>query len=83
MDILVVIEDSRGLMHRMSKEAIAGAQKIGGNITALVIGDNADAISNELSSIAIEKTLVVKHELVSSYNSDGYTEVIAQVIQST
>jgi len=82
MDILVVIEDNRGLMHRMSKEAIAGALKIGGNITALVIGDNADAISNELSSIALEKTLVVKHELVSSYNSDGYTEVIAQVIQT-
>ena len=77
MDILVVIEDSRGLMHRMSKEAIAGAQKIGGNITALVIGDNADAISNELSSIALEKTLVVKHELVSSYNSDGYTEAVS------
>ena len=83
MDILVVIEDSRGLMHRMSKEAIAGAQKIGGSITALVIGDNSDAILNELSSIAIDETLVVKHELVSSYNSDGYTEVIAQVIQST
>ena len=83
MKFLVVIEDNRGSVHRMSKEAIAGAQKIGGNITALVIGDNADAISNELSSIALEKTLVVKHELVSSYNSDGYTEVIAQVIQST
>ena len=83
MDILVVIEDSRGLMHRMSKEAIAGAQKIGGSITALVIGDNSDAILNELSSIAIDETLVVKHELVSSYNSDGYTEVVAQVVQST
>jgi len=83
MDILVVIEDSRGLMHRMSKEAIAGAQKIGGSITALVIGDNSDAISNELSSIAIDKTIVVKHELVSSYNSDGYTEVVSQVVQST
>ena len=83
MGILVVIEDSRGLMHRMSKEAIAGAQKIGGSITALVIGDNSDAILNELSSIAIDETLVVKHELVSSYNSDGYTEVVAQVVQST
>ncbi len=60
MNILVVIEDSRGSMHRMSKEAIAGAQKIGGNIIALVIGDNADALSNELSSIDIEKTLIVK-----------------------
>ena len=83
MDILVVIEDSKGLVHRMSKEAIAGAQKIGGSITALVIGDNSDAILNELSSIAIDETLVVKHELVSSYNSDGYTEVVAQVVQST
>ena len=83
MNILVIIEDSRGLMHRMSKEAIAGAQKIGGSITALVIGDNSDAILNELSSIAIDETLVVKHELVSSYNSDGYTEVVAQVVQST
>ena len=83
MNILVVIEDSRGLMHRMSKEAIAGAQKIGGSITALVIGENADAISNELSSLAIKKTLVVKHELVSSYNSDGYTEIVTQVIEST
>ena len=82
MNILVVIEDSRGSMHRMSKEAIVAAQKIGGNITALVIGDNADAISEELSSIDIERTLVVKHDLVSSYNSDGYAEVVTQVIKS-
>ena len=82
MNILVVVEDNRGFMHRMSKEAIAGAQKIGGNITALVIGANADAIADQLSSIALENTLVVKHELVSSYNSDGYTEVVKQVIQS-
>ena len=82
MNILVVVEDNRGSMHRMSKEAIAGAQKIGGNITALVIGANADAIADQLSVIALENTLVVKHELVSSYNSDGYTEVVKQVIQS-
>ena len=56
-NILVIIEDSRGSMHRMSKEAIVGAQKMGGSITALVIGENADSISNELSSYNIEKTL--------------------------
>ena len=83
MNILVVIEDSRGSMHRMSKEAIAGAQKIGGDITALVIGKNAAAISDELSSVNIEKTLVVQHELVSSYNVDGYKEIIAHVIADT
>ena len=83
MNILVVIEDSRGSMHRMSKEAIAGAQKIGGDITALVIGKNAAVISDELSSVNIEKTLVVQHELVSSYNVDGYKEIIAHVIADT
>ena len=38
MDILVVLEDNRGSLHRMSKEAIAGAQKMGGSISALAIG---------------------------------------------
>ena len=82
IDILVIVEDNRGVIHRMSKEAIAGAQKIGGNITALAIGNNAESIADELSSIAISKTLVIDHELVSSYNSDGYTEVINQVATS-
>ena len=83
MNILVIIEDSRGSMHRMSKEAIVGAQKMGGSITALVIGENADSISNELSSYNIGKTLLVKHELVSSYNADGYKEVVSKVIMDT
>ena len=43
MDILVVLEDNRGSLHRMSKEAIAGAQKMGGSISALAIGSNVNA----------------------------------------
>ena len=34
INILVVVEDNRGSMHRMSKEAIAGAQKIGKHYSA-------------------------------------------------
>ena len=30
MDILVVLEESQGSLHRLSKEAIVGAQKLGG-----------------------------------------------------
>ena len=82
MNFLVVIEDNRGSVHRMSKEAIAGAQKLGGNITALVLGTNADSLAQELSSVEINKTLIVNHDMVSSYNSDGYTEVVTKVIQS-
>ena len=81
MNILVIIEHKNGVMHRMSKEAIAGAQKIGGSITALVIGGNSDSVVDELSSFQIEKTLLVTNEKVTSYNVDGYKEIILQVVK--
>ena len=81
-NFLVVIEDNRGSVHRMSKEAIAGAQKLGGNITALVLGANAESLAQELSFVEINKTLIVNHDMVLTYNSDGYTEVVTKVIQS-
>ena len=82
MKSLVIIEHKNGVLHRMSREAISGAQKIGGDITALVIGENAESVSNELSNFQIEKTFIVNHELVPSYNVDGYKEIIEQVVDS-
>ena len=82
MKSLVIIEHKNGVLHRMSREAISGAQKIGGDITALVIGENAESVSNELSNFQIEKTVIVDHELVPSYNVDGYKEIIKQVADS-
>ena len=82
MDILVVLEDNRGSLHRMSKEAIAGAQKMGGSISALAIGSNADAMAGELSGVDITEVITINHDLVSSYNADGYSEVVSQVIKS-
>ena len=82
MKSLVIIEHKNGVLHRMSREAISGAQKIGGDITALVIGENAESVSSELSNFQIEKTFIVDHELVPSYNVDGYKEIIKQVVDS-
>jgi len=82
MDILVVLEDNRGSLHRMSKEAIAGAQKMGGSISALAIGVNADAMAGELSGVDLTEVITINHDLVSSYNADGYSEVVKQVIES-
>ena len=82
MDILVVLEDNRGSLHRMSKEAIAGAQKMGGSVSALAIGSNADALSGKLSGVDLTEVITVNHDLVSSYNADGYSEVVKQVIES-
>ena len=82
MDNLVVLEDNRGSLHRMSKEAIAGAQTLGGTVAALAIGENAQAMANELSGVKLSEVITVDHELVSTYNADGYTEVVTQVAKT-
>ncbi len=82
MDHLVVLEDNRGSLHRMSKEAIAGAQTLGGTVAALAIGENAQAMAHELSGVKLSEVITVNHELVSTYNADGYTEVVTQVAKA-
>ena len=85
MDILVVLEDSNGKIHRLSLEALAGAQKLANShklsVSALVIGMNADDLSSEASQYNIDKVLKVNNDLISSYSSDGYAEVVRQVIE--
>ena len=84
MDILVVLEDLNGKIHRLGLEALVGAQKLSEskslNITALAIGSNADELASMASQYDIDKVLKVTNDLVSNYSSDGYTEVVRQVI---
>ena len=75
MDILVVLEDNHGSLHRMSKEAIAGAQKLGGTVSALAIGKNADSMAGELSNIDIEEKL-------NTFKMDGLIQNIMDFVRS-
>ena len=65
-------------MHRLSKEAIAGAQTISDDVSVLVI--KTQKISTELEAM-IYRTIML-HDLVLSYNADGYTEVVSKVVQT-
>ena len=84
MDILVVIEDNNGKMHRMGLESISAAQSIAKNkdlsIGVLVMGANADELSNEASQYDVHEVLKLKNDILSSYSSDGYAEGVKQVI---
>jgi electron transfer flavoprotein alpha subunit len=82
MNILVVLEENHGSLHRLSKEAIAGAQQLGGTVTALAIGENANAIAGELVGVDLAEVITVDHPLVASYNADGYSSVVCQVVES-
>ena len=82
MDILVVLEENNGSLHRLSKEAIAGAQELGGEVAALAIGKHADEIAGEISSFELADVVKVQHEMVATYNADGYSEIIKKIIET-
>ena len=82
MDILIVLEENHGSLHRLSKEAIAGAQEIGGEVVALAIGQHANVVAGELSSFDLADVITVDHEMVATYNADGYSEVIKKIIEA-
>ena len=82
MNILVVLENNTGTLHRLSLEAIVGSQKLGESVSVLLIGEGAEAIINQLKNYDLEKIITVKHELLASYNADGYSETVKQVALS-
>ena len=82
MDILVVLEEAQGSLHRLSKEAIVGAQELDGTVVALAIGEHCDQIASECSSYDLENVITVNHELISNYNADGYSFIVKKVIET-
>jgi electron transfer flavoprotein alpha subunit len=85
MDILIILEDSNGKIHRMGLESITAAQHISGELglaaTAVVMGKNADLLAAEASKYNLEEVLILNNELLNNYSSDGYAEAVKQVIE--
>ena len=84
MNILVVLEDNNGAIHRMSLEAIVAAQEISSKlkskITVLAMGKNADALALEASKYELNEILKINSSSLTSYSSDGYAIAIEQII---
>lgn len=84
MNILVVLEDNNGAIHRMSLEAIVAAQKISSKlnskITVLAMGKNAEALALEASKYELNEILKINSSSLNSYSSDGYATAIEQII---
>ena len=70
MDILVVLENNRGTLHRMSKEAVSAAQSLGESVSALAIGANADGLAEELSGIDLAEVITVNHSRIRITKND-------------
>lgn len=86
MDILVILEGANGAIHRISKEALAGAQAIGKDlglkVSVLAFGKNADDLAKEASAFNVDEVLLVADDKLDSYSADGYAEAITQVVKN-
>jgi electron transfer flavoprotein alpha subunit len=85
MDILVLLEERNGSLHRMSLEAVAAAQALGRDLglstAALALGADASALAEEAAARDLGEVLVVNEPLLKDYSSDGYAGAVRQVIE--
>ena len=80
MNVLVVMEQSRGVWHRMSWEALAAAQQLSGSVSAAVAGAGLGALAAELSGKRLDKVYAIDHDLLAGYTADAYTAALAELI---
>ena len=71
MKILIMLEDNNGKIHRMGLESIVAAQKmaseLNGELGAVVMGKNADALADEAASYKLDEVIKVKDSLLDNY----------------
>ncbi|HEY8203492.1 MAG TPA: hypothetical protein VIF81_02105, partial [Pyrinomonadaceae bacterium] len=85
MSILVFIEHKAGALNKTSLEAIAAAQKLGGDIgqkvSAVVLG--AQSLANDIAAYDVEKVISAENDKLNEYTPDAYAEASEQVIRAT
>ena len=81
--ILTVIEQQAGKLNRMSLEALAAAQAIGGelgrDVEALVPGQGGAALAAEIP--VARRVYTLEHPLLESYTPDGYSIAFKQAME--
>lgn len=85
-DILVFIEHKDCVLNKASIEAIAAAQKIGGDLgikaSAVIFCDKDCPISGEIAGYDLEKVIVAKNEKLAQYTPDAYADALSEIIEA-
>lgn len=85
-DILVFGEIRNGELKKVAKELIYAGRRIAesgdGAIDALLIGDDAGKAAETLKEFGLRKITVVEDEILSCYSTEGYTKVLADLLNA-
>ncbi|WP_460265310.1 electron transfer flavoprotein subunit alpha/FixB family protein [Clostridium sporogenes] len=83
--IWVFAEQREGKLQKVVLELIGKgkelSKKLGVELTAVLLGNNADDIATQLIEYGADNVLYVNNPLLKNYTTDGYTKVIYDLIQ--
>lgn len=82
--VWVFAEQRDGKLQKVSLELIGKgkdlADKLGVELTALLLGSEADDIAKELAAYGADKVLYADNPLLKHYTTDGYAKVICDLV---
>ncbi|MGL4847487.1 MAG: electron transfer flavoprotein subunit alpha/FixB family protein [Clostridium sp.] len=81
--VSVFAEQRNGELQKVSLELLGEgrkiADKLGVELTALLLGNNIEGLANTLGEHGADNVLVCDHEELANYTTDGYTKVICDL----
>jgi electron transfer flavoprotein alpha subunit len=80
--ILVVAEQTDGVLNRSSWEAVAVAQQMGGPVEVVVPGAGVEAVAHELAVADVAAVLALEHPALGQYTADGFVQALATLVTS-
>ena len=85
--ILVFIEHKADVLNKTSLEAIAAAQKLGGDVgqavSAVVVNSGTPALTQEIAAYDLNKIISAEHASLGEYTPDAYAAAMEQVVRAT
>jgi electron transfer flavoprotein alpha subunit len=85
MKILAFAEQRENKLKKSAFEVVHAARNIadktGGDVTALVIGEQVQSVAAELGGYGANRILVVQHPRLGKYSSTAYAKVVAEVVK--
>ncbi|MBU5212498.1 electron transfer flavoprotein subunit alpha/FixB family protein [Heyndrickxia oleronia] len=82
--VLVLGEVRDGSLRNVSFEAIAAGKTVaeGGELVGVLIGNNVNALGQELIQYGADRVVIVEDEKLAQYSSDGYSQAFMAVVET-
>jgi electron transfer flavoprotein alpha subunit len=86
-NVLVFAEQREGKFRKVALEAVSEgkrlADKLGGELNAVVIGSGVEGIAGSLGAYGAAKVYVVDDPALENYTSDGFAKALCRIVKDT